>query len=74
MSALIPGEQRQAILLDNDRLEDVDKSRLDVRRKRPGHRGEAGLILLVPHSLTCNPAFGGGVKYSCVQTALPTRQ
>ncbi len=40
MSALIPGEQREAILLDNDRLEDVDKSRLDVRRKRPGHRGD----------------------------------
>ncbi len=34
MSALIPGEQLQAVLLDGELLEDVDKS------KRLGHRGD----------------------------------
>ncbi len=34
MSALIPGEQRQAINLDGEPLEDVDKC------KRPRHRGD----------------------------------
>ncbi len=43
MSTLIRGQQRQADLLDGEPLEDVDKiqvPRLDVRRKRPGHRGD----------------------------------
>ncbi len=30
--------------------------------------------LLVPHSLACNPVFGRGVKYHCVQRAGSTRQ
>ncbi len=34
MSALIPGDQLQAVLLDGEHLEDVDK------RKRQGHRGD----------------------------------
>ncbi len=33
ISALIPGEQCQIILLESELLE-------DVRRKRPGHRGD----------------------------------
>ncbi len=41
---------------------------------RAPRRSEAGLILLVPHSLACNPVFGHGVKYRCVQRAGSTRQ
>ncbi len=42
-------------------------------------RSEAGLILLVPHSLANNPVFrsiqsGRGVKYRCAQRAGSTRQ
>ncbi len=38
MSALIPGEQRQAVLLDGDGQ--IQVPWLDVRRKRPRHRGD----------------------------------
>ncbi len=34
MSAFFPGERHQAVLLDDEPLEDVDK------RKRQGHRGD----------------------------------
>ncbi len=33
-------------------------------------RSEAGLILLVPNSLDCNPAFGRGLRYRCAQRAV----
>ncbi len=70
MSALIPGEQRQAVVLYGEPLRDVDKfkyvSSMFVANGR-GHRGEAGLILLGPHSLACNPVFGRGVKLRCIQ-------
>ncbi len=58
-STPISGEQRQNILLDGESLEDVDKvPRLDVRRERPGHRGDQ------KHDfLACNPIFGTGMKY-----------
>ncbi len=63
MSALIPGEPRQAVLLDGEPLENADKFKyLEGRAPR---RSEAGLILLVLHSLTCNPVYGRGVKYRC---------
>ncbi len=32
------------------------------------------LNLLVPHSLACNPIFGGVVRYPCIQRAGSTRQ
>ncbi len=53
MSALIPGEQHQAVLLDGEPLENVDTFK--------SLSSEAGLILPVPYSLTCNHGFGYGV-------------
>ncbi len=53
MSAPIPGEQRQAILLDGEPLEDVEKFKYLGSMFVANGQGteEAGLILLVPHSL-----------------------
>ncbi len=73
MLALIPGELRQTVLLEDELLEDVDKFKYPVRcspqTARAPKRSEAGLIVPVPHSLTCNPVFGRDVKYRCVQRA-----
>ncbi len=78
MSALIPGEQRQAVLLDGEPLEDVDKFKylgsMFMANGLATRRYEAGLILLVPHSLACNPVFGRSVKDRCVKRAGFTRQ
>ncbi len=78
MPALTPGEQRQAVSLDGEPLEDVDKFKyLDsmfVANGQGNSRSEAELILLVRHSLACDPAFGRGVKYRCAQRAGSTRQ
>ncbi len=41
---------------------------------RTPKRLEAGLILSVPHSLTCNPVFVIAVKYLCVKRAGSTSQ
>ncbi len=72
MSALIPGEQRQAVLLNGEPLEGVDKFKL--LQARAPRRSKAGLILPVPHSFACNPVFGRGVKYRCIERAGYTRQ
>ncbi len=71
MSALVLDEQRQAVLLDGEPLEDVENSstlaRCSWQTARAPRRSEAGLIFLVPHSLAYNPVFGRGVKYLCAQ-------
>ncbi len=64
MSALIPGEQRQAVLLEGEPLEDVNKFKYLCSRTF-----KAGLNLLVPHSLAFKPVFCRSVKYRCVQGA-----
>ncbi len=73
LSALIPGEQRQAVLLDGEHLGDVDKFKylgsMIVANGQGTGEIEAGLILLVPHSLAYNPVFCRGVRYRCVQRA-----
>ncbi len=78
VSVLIPGEQRQAVLRDGEPFEDVDKFKylgsVFVARARVPRRSEAGLILLIPHSLASNPVFCGSMKYCCVQRAGSTRQ
>ncbi len=73
MSALIPGEQHQAVLLDGEPLEDVDKFKYLGSMFVANGQG-TDEILLIPHSLACNPVFGRGVKYRCVQRAGSTRQ
>ncbi len=40
-------------------------ARFSSQTARAPRRSEAGRILLVPHSLACNPVFGRGVKYRC---------
>ncbi len=74
MSALVPGEQHQAVLLDGEPLEDVGKFKYLGAMFVALRRSEAGLILLVPQSLTYNPVYGRGVKYRCTQRAGSTRQ
>ncbi len=70
MSALIPGDQRQTVLLDGELLRLLISSNTLVlfssQTARAPKRSEAGLILPVPHSLSCNPVFGRGMKYRCV--------
>ncbi len=74
MSTLIPGEQRQAVLLDSEPLEDVDKFKHLGSIFVATRRYDAGLTLVVPHSLACYSVFGGGRKYRYVQRAGSTRQ
>ncbi len=78
MSALIPGEQRQAVLLDGEPLEDVDKFKylgsMFVANGQGTEEIRSRINLVVPHSLACNPVFGRGVKCRCVQRAGSTRQ
>ncbi len=54
-SAIISGEQIQAVLLDSESVEDVDKC--SSQTARAPRRSEAGLILLVLHSLVWNPVL-----------------
>ncbi len=54
-SALISGEQIQAVLLDSESVKDVDKR--SSQTARAPRRSEAGLILLVLHSLVWNPVL-----------------
>ncbi len=73
MSALIPDDQRKAVLLNGEPLEDVGKSKylgsMFVQTARAPSRKEGGLILFVPHSLAYNLVFGCGVKYRCAKRA-----
>ncbi len=73
MSAVIPGEQRQAVLLDGGPLGILPNSRISARclsqMARAPKMSEAEVILLVPNSRACNPVLGCGVKYRCVQRA-----
>ncbi len=73
MSALIPGEQRQAVLLDGEPLEDFNKLKYLGTMLVANDQGTKE-ILLLPHTLACNPVFGHGVKYCCVQRAGSTKQ
>ncbi len=57
ISALIPGEQRQVILLESELLE-------DVRRKRPGHRGDQ-ISILPPPLLSFDAIVRLIVLYGC---------
>ncbi len=55
MSVLIPGGQRQAILLDAEPLEEFDKLKDALQT--------AALTYSDLYSLACNPVFGRSVKY-----------
>ncbi len=78
MSALTPDEQRQAVLLDGEPLEDADKFKYLGSMLVANGQGTEGvrsrINLSRSVSLTCNPVFGRGVKYRCVQKAGSTRQ
>ncbi len=66
MSALIPGEQHQAALLDGEPLRvwtnSSTSARCSSQTVRAPRRSDAGLILFVPHSLVYNPVFGRGMR------------
>ncbi len=74
MSALIPREQRQTFLLSVDTIKNLGTQIPHRKTTRAPRGSEVGLIMTVPHSLTCNPVFGRAVKYRCVQRAGSTRQ
>ncbi len=74
VSTLVPGEHGQAVILDGEQLEGIEKFKYLGSIFRAPKRSEAELILPVPHSLICNPVCGRGVKYRCVQRAGSTRQ
>ncbi len=69
-SALIPGEKHQAVLLDGSDTTVLCSS----QKSRVPRKSKAGPIVPVLHSLVCNPVFGCGLKYRCVQKARSTRQ
>ncbi len=63
MLQFVPGDKHQAVLLDGESLEEVYKFKyLGSMFVANGQGSEAGLILLVPHSLACNPVFDRGVQ------------
>ncbi len=68
LSAIIPGEQRQAVLLDVETLGDTS-SNVSVlsllQTARAPKRSEARLNLPVPHSLVRYPVSRHGVNYRC---------
>ncbi len=77
MSALNPNEQRRAILLDGEPLEDVDKFKyLGPMFIANCQSTEAirSRVNLVRSTFAKNPAFGRGGIHPCVQRAGSTRQ
>ncbi len=75
MSALIPGEQRQAVLLDGEHLEDVDKFKyLGSMFVANGQGTDEIRSRFNLARSACNPVDSRGVKYRCVQRAGSTRQ
>ncbi len=77
VSALIPGEQRQAVLLDGEPSEDVEKFKyLDSMFVATGQGTKeirSRINFAGSEFFSCNPVFGRGVKYRCVQKAGSTR-
>ncbi len=73
MSALIPGGSAKlpCLVVSPWRMltNSSTSARCSSQTARVPWRSEAGLILLVPHSLACNPVFGRGVKYRCMPRA-----
>ncbi len=78
MSALTPGEHRQAVLLHGEPLEDADKFKYLGSMLVANGQGTEGvrsrINLSRSVSLPCNPVLGRGVKYHYVQKAGSTRQ
>ncbi len=78
MSAVIPGEQRQAVLLDGEPLEDVEKFKslfmMFVANGQGTEEIRSRVALARSAFLACNSVFGRGVKYRCVERARSTRQ
>ncbi len=78
MSALIPGEQRQAVLLDGEPLEDVDKFKYlrstFVAHGQSTEEIRSRINLARSAFSRLQSFFGRGVKYRCVQRAGSTRQ
>ncbi len=66
MPALIPGEQRQAVLLDGEPLEDFDKLKylgsLFIANGQETEEKWSRSNLAVPYSLAYSPVFVRGVK------------
>ncbi len=77
MSALVPGEQRQAVLRGRELLEDVDKFKylgsMFIANGQGTEVITSRINFLVPHSLASNPVFGRSVKYCGVQSTGPNR-
>ncbi len=76
MSALIPGEQFQAVLLEGEPLEDVEVFKYLGSMFVTNSHGpeEIRSWINIIRSTTCSPVFGRGVKYRCVQRTGPTIQ
>ncbi len=71
-------QQRQAVLLDGEPLEDVDNFKhLGLMFITSGQDTEEIKnrinLARAAFSLVCNPVFGRGVKYCCAQRAGSTR-
>ncbi len=70
MSALIPGEQRPALLLNGEPLEDVDKFKYRSSIFIANSQGTEE----VRSKINIDHVLNRGVKYRCVQRPGSTRQ
>ncbi len=71
-SSLVSSAQLSCLMVSPWRMWKNSRTltRCSSQMAREPRRSEVGLILLVPHSLVYNPAFGRGVKYRCAQRAV----